>query len=145
MATIRYVFPKKDKYSFIKKRKGENIARNYGSSSKRGLSIQVFHAFMKNMLEDVIENNTIVELPLYNAAILIEQMPDEVFKSLRENGKLRYYMTIYNHGKIYVPVYRYKKKGKCQKFRIILGKTMFNRLVELVNMGKRYVGYTSHW
>jgi|GEM_PF-2567486 len=145
MATIKYVFPRKEDYSFIKTRKGENIARSYGSQSKRALAIQVFHAFMKNMLEDVIENNTVVELPLYKAAILIEQMPEEVFKRLREKGKLKFYITQYNGGKVYVPVYRYKKKGKNQKFRMILGKTMFNRLVELVNIGKRYFGYTSHW
>lgn len=122
-----------------------NVARMYGASSKRTLAIQVFHIFMKEMLEDMIEENSILELPGYSAAFLIEKLPDHIFNNLRKQGKLDFYSTLFNNGDIFVPIYRYKKKGVCNKYRVILGNDMFTRLVTYVNQGRKYVKYTAQW
>jgi hypothetical protein len=93
----------------------------------------------------MIENRKVFEFPAYSAALVIEQMPMEVFESLRGQGKLQFYSTLFNQGRVYLPVYRYKKRGACRRFRVILGKEMFKQLTEKVNQGVRYLSYTMQW
>lgn len=145
MASINDIFPEGEDYSWIKPKEKMNIAKMYGATSKRHLAIQIYHAFMKKALEDMVEDNVAIELPAFSASLLVEQIPEKVFDSLKGQGKLEFYSTLFTNGKVYIPMYRYKKHGVCQKYRVILGKGMFERLVDLVNSGKRYFGYSAQW
>jgi hypothetical protein len=110
MATMQDVIPTIGDYSYNKGKEPMNITKAYGAATKRALAIQVFHSFMKEMLDDMMENNVAVEMPLHSAAFLIEKMPEQVFDNLRTKGKLGYYSTLFNKGDIFVPVYRFKKR-----------------------------------
>lgn len=143
MSGMEDIFPKCKSYDWVKG-KG-NVVKTYKVENKRALAVTVFHSFMKKVLEDVIENNGAFEFPAYSASLLIEEIPPDVFISLRQQGKLKHFFTINTMGKGYSPAYRYKKYGKCFKFRVIFDNQHYNRFIELVNSGMRYFKHMKAW
>lgn len=143
MARIGDIFCPKDDYSWVKG--NGNVIKTYGTINKRGLAVQVFHAFMHMAQEDIVENNTVLKLPLYDGALLIEQIPPEVMRRRREEGKMRHFSEIFARGKGYDMIYRFKKKGKFLRYRAIMGQSLFKRFTRLVNSGKTYFGIAREW
>jgi hypothetical protein len=143
MATIDDIFPKGKDYSWITG--NGNISRIYGASNKRLLAKQIFHAFMKKALEEVVEDNVVLELPLYKGSILIEEVPEEVVKKKRSEGKFYDFSEIFAMGKVYDASYRFKKIDMFTRRRVIMGSELYRRMVELVNSGRRYYGIANQW
>lgn len=143
MAGINDIYSDHIDYSWIK---GDgNVIKNYGARDKRQLAIQIWHTFMRKVIEDMIEHNLVLLFPKYDASLMIEEIPEQLFKNLRQKGKLLYFSTLFTMGKGYAPVYRYKKRRIHQKFKVIFDNTHFQEMVDKVNEGKRYYGYTSAW
>jgi hypothetical protein len=143
MAGIHDLFPDHLDYSWIK---GDgNVIKNYVANSKRHLAIQIWHTFMKKVVEDMVEENLLLLFPKSDAAMMIEEIPDEIFRKLRQEGKLLYISTAFSMGKGYTPVYRYNKKGKNHKFKVVFDNEHFQEMVDNINDGKIYYGHTSIW
>ena len=143
MAGINDIFLKKDDYSFLKAE--GNIVREYNAASKQGLSKQIFHCFIKKMLEDVVEEGIVFEFPLYKAAILIEEIPPHIVDKRKSEGKLLHFSDVFAYGKAYDIIYRHVDKGKFKKRKVVVGQELYNRFVELVNSGMRYFGIAKAW
>lgn len=142
MAGINDMFPKNASYDWFK---GEgNIVRMYGVNSKHALVKQVFHTFMKKALEDMIEEKSILQLPLFQASIYIEEVPTEVVERKRAQGKFMDYSMFFAQG-VYAPIYRYKKRAMFMKCRMFIGEIMYQRMVELINKGAQYYGNVTAW
>jgi hypothetical protein len=143
MATAEDVFNKSEDYSFIK---GEgNLCRTYGTKDKRHLAKQVFHNFMKRVSDDVIEEGVAFNFPKYNASLYVEEIDPEVVKKLKGRGHMSQFSDIFAEGKAYGIVYRYKQNATYIKKTAIVGKDLYQLMVDLVNKGKRYFGITRSW
>lgn len=143
MAGIHDLFPKSEDYSWIV---GDgNVIKTYGTVTKRHLAIQVWHTFMRNVLESVVNDNDVLLLPAYDAAIMIEQIPDDIFRKIRGDGKMQHVSTLFSMGKGYNMVYRYKKKKKCNKFRMTMDQEHFSIFTDHINNGKQYFANTPSW
>lgn len=141
MAGINDIY--NNEYSYLK---GEgNIVRMYNARTKQGLAKQIFHCFMKKALEDIVENNDVLEMPFYKGAILIEEIPPAVLKKRKSEGKLEHFSEIFAMGKGYDMIYRFKRQGRYLKWRVIMGSSLFERFISLVNTGKRYFGIVKIW
>ena len=143
MAGMDDVFLAKDDYSWLK---GEgNVCRNYSVPSKHALAKQIFHCFMKKAMEDIVEENHVLAFPLYEAAMLIEEIPPQVMEKRKAEGKMLHFSDIFAYGKGYDMIYRHKKNGKYLKCRVIMGSALFTRFLEKVNNGFRYFGIAKIW
>lgn len=143
MANMTDIYRSTDDYSYIK---GDgNVARKSKAGSKRDLAAKLFSRMLAMMLDDIIDNNALVLLPVYEGAFLAEQLPDEVFESLRQDDKLKFVNPIGSQGRFYQIIYRFKKNKNCYKYRMITDKHRFKRMVDLINKGKTYFGYVKKW
>ena len=143
MAGIRDIFRDTDDYSYIMG-KG-NIVKNYKVTNKCCLAKKIFHRMLQKMLDDIIEHNAIIFLPAWEGTFLAEAIPREVVERLRQEGKLNFLDMVGSQGRYYQVIYRYKKNGRCEKFRMITDTKRFKRLVELINKGKTYFGFAAQW
>ena len=143
MAGIDDIFPKNKNYSWIK---GDgNLCKIYQTINKHGLCKQVFHLFIKNVLDDIIDNRDILILPLHDASLMVEEIPQKIMDARRSEGKLAHFDEFNAMGKGYNMIYRFKRKGRCIKLRVIVGKVMYDRMVKLVNKGKKYYKPVNIW
>jgi hypothetical protein len=143
MARIDDVFLPGADYTWIR---GEgNLCKTYGTPNKHGLAKQVFHSFMKQVLEDVVENRSILILPIHDAALMVEEIPRRVMEKRRKEGKLTHFDEYDADGKGYNLIYRFKKNGKCFKWRVIIGASLYGTLTDLINQGKRYYKEVLKW
>lgn len=143
MATAKDVFHKGVDLKFLK---GEgNICVNYGAKHKQQLAIQIFHNFMKRVVDDVVEEGVAFNFPKHNASLYVEEIEPEVVSKLKDRGHMGQFSDIFAEGKAYGIVYRYKNGSTFMKKTAIVGKELYQSMVDAVNLGKRYFGIARSW
>jgi hypothetical protein len=145
MATIDDLFPEKDSYHFVKASEKMNITKVYGISTKRALTKQIYHTFMRKVMFDIVEEGGVFNFPLASGQLLIEEIPKEVAARKKAEGKLKDFSDIFALGRVYDMVYRFRKDNRCLKRRVIMSSIFYKRMVELANSGKTYFGNSKIW
>jgi len=134
---IEHIFPKTLKLSWLKG-KG-NINKIYKARTKRDLAKKIFHMFMANLLDHLIETGDIFILPIPgHNYIQIEEMPDAEVRHRMQIGTYQFVDIIQSDFKIYYFVLRFASSSRTSTRVIRIDYNRYKYLCDKVNKGKRY-------
>lgn len=109
-------------------------------SISRHRSQQIFKECVKLIIDDIIENNTIFELPVagQRADIRIRKVYPEEFKKLRRRGVFKNVDFLKTMFTANLMIMNIRTKGYSREKPIHLDKKRRDRLLELTHQGKSY-------
>ena len=110
------------------------------TQSKKALAEKIFKVCAELVINDVIENNDIFELPVTgrHADIRVKRIRNNDFKRARKSKKFRnvdFLVSNYTGHELVLNIYT---KGYYREKPIYVNKKYRDRLIELTNKGKQY-------
>lgn len=142
MARVGDIFPEYENYTWVK---GDgNIVKRYGKRNKCSLARSIFHSLMNMLMDDIVEGH-IISMPKYEAMLYVETLPEYAKEKLEEQNKL----DGFNQALISdpaIPVYRHRDaRNTPHKFRVILDKSRYHKLLLNQHSGKQYSSNIGIW
>ena len=142
MAKVGDLFPDYKDYSWIKG-KG-NVTKRYGKRNKTSLARGIFHTFLNLVMDDVVEGN-VLKFPKHGGMLYIEHPTDYVVQQLKEQGKLRDFESA-GIREPAVVTYRFRDaRDLPHKYRVIMDKKRYKRMLRYLFEGKKYSHNIGIW
>lgn len=142
-ARVCDLFPEFEDYSWVR---GDavNICKSYGKKNKCRVVRAIFHSFMNLVMDDIVEGH-IFQLPSYGGMLYVEEVPAHALEKMKATGFLQGFDNAMIR-KPHIPTYRFiSSNGSHHKFRVILDKVRYLRLLRNQHEGKNYSGNIGIW
>lgn len=142
MGGIADIYPNYEDYSWVR---GEgNVCKIYGKRDKCQLARAIFHSFMNLVMDDIVDGH-VVQFPAYKGMLYVEEIPQEALLKMQGMGLLQGFEDAMVR-KPCIPTYRFvSNDGTHHKFRVILDKKRYLRLLRNQSEGKNYSGNIGIW